>query len=141
MSHTSGPWNWKGTDPGFQDYETGHWEDPPMPAVVYAGDEDDEAEEHNAIAWMNNSTKEDEQEANARLIAAAPDLLAACRDQMAWIYRLLQSLEHRTTYDDRGNPVNGFAFSGVPEWDLRQKLQSLSDDVAKASGKDLTNAC
>jgi hypothetical protein len=69
----------------------------------------------------------------ARLIAAAPALLAACRDQAAWIERLLQMLEHRTTCDQRGNPVNSFAFAAVPDWDLRQKLESLREDVARAS--------
>jgi hypothetical protein len=29
--------------------------------------------------------------------------------------------------------VNGFAFAPVPDWELRQKLESLKEDVAKAT--------
>lgn len=66
---------------------------------------------------------------------AFEDLLATCQNQVAWIERLLQNLEHRTIYDRSGNPVNGFAGSMVPDWDLKQKLDSLKEDIAKAKGE------
>jgi hypothetical protein len=74
-------------------------------------------------------------EANMRLIASAPDLLEACRDTVAWIERHLQTLEHRDVHDARGNIVNGFAAAIVPDWDMRQKLESLREDIAKATGR------
>ncbi len=61
------------------------------------------------------------------------DLLAACRDQAAWIERLLQRLEHRDVTDQRGNVVNGFAFAAVPDWEMRQKLESLREDIKAAT--------
>jgi hypothetical protein len=69
-------------------------------------------------------------DANARLIVAAPAMYEAIRDQVAWIERLLQTLEHRAVHDGRGNTVNGFAFAAVPDWDLRQKLESLKQDLS-----------
>jgi len=68
--HTPGPWFvFKGdseTDrPGINS------EDPSFSIVVYGTDDDD--------AGVNGRTVE-ERDANARLLAAAPDLLAALRD-------------------------------------------------------------
>lgn len=77
-------WNWAPVDPGFHDYETGTWEDPPCPAVVYVGDDDTRPEEHNTVAWMNSADPEAVQESRAQLISAAPDLLSACLAFAAW---------------------------------------------------------
>lgn len=50
-------------------------------------------------------------------------------DLHLWVERRLQSLEHRDT--STRNPStgqvksNGFAFSAVPDWELRQKLESI----------------
>lgn len=82
--HTLGPWNWAGVDAGYQDYETGNWEDPPAPALVYAGDDDTTPDEGNTVAWMSMADPEPIQEANARLIAAAPDLLELLKAVRAW---------------------------------------------------------
>lgn len=38
----------------------------------------------HAIAYVPNDLAREEQEANARLIAAAPELLAACREALKW---------------------------------------------------------
>lgn len=54
--HTAGPWDSHGED------------------EVMAGDWD----KHVATAWNNDKIEPDEATANARLIASAPDLLAAC---------------------------------------------------------------
>jgi hypothetical protein len=57
-------------------------------------------------------------------------LIEAVRDQIAWIERLLQQLEYRNVLDHRQNIVNGFAGAFVPDWDLRQKLDSLKEDLS-----------
>lgn len=89
------------------------------------------------IAEFFEMTSRDNREpakANAELFMASPGLLESCRDTIAWIERRLQSTEHRTVYDDAGNPVNGFTFSPVPEWEMRQKLHSLKEVVLAAEG-------
>ena len=59
--HTAGPWRtFNGTD-------------------VYPDDNDTEATRHIADCSMAGVIGGDEQLANARLVAAAPDLLAACQ--------------------------------------------------------------
>lgn len=71
-------------------------------------------------------------EADARLIAAAPAMAEAIRDQIAWIERLLQILEHRLVTNAFGEVVYSFAAAIVPDWDLRQKLDSLKDNLRLA---------
>lgn len=117
---TPGPWE-------IEETETGRKE----------GDEDIfiVGPDGETIAMMSRDIMIDETvDANACLIASAPDLIAALKDQAAWIERLLQAIEHRTVHDQSGNPINGFAFSPVPEWEMRQKLDSLREDIAKTEG-------
>lgn len=59
--HTPGPWDSHKSD------------------EVMAGDWD----KHIATAWNNNTIEPDEATANARLISAAPCLLAACEKALA----------------------------------------------------------
>ena len=51
--------------------------------------------------WANVKTPTDERKANARLIAAAPDLLAACRCALAD----MEGSYSREDWDDDENPV------------------------------------
>lgn len=60
--------------------------------------------------------------------------IAALQDACKWIERRLQSLEYR--YTSTRGPTgsvnkNGFAFSAVPEWELRQKLEEYSAALGK----------
>lgn len=57
--------------------------------------------------------------------------LAACRDQAAWIERFLQChLEHRSIPpSEPGDKGDGFSGAMIPEWDLRQKLELLKEDI------------
>lgn len=76
-------WQWAPCDRGYRDPDTGIWEDLPMPASVYAGGPDDEPDKSNMIAYMNSRHDEKRQEMNARLIAALPKLLEACKAMLA----------------------------------------------------------
>ena len=77
---------------------------------------------------------ERQEEELTRLRASNAELLAACRNQVAWIERLLETLEYRVTQEpQRGHGGNGFAFAAVPDWDMRQKLESLKEDITKAT--------
>jgi hypothetical protein len=59
-------------------------------------------------------------------------LEAACRNQIAWIERHLQNLEYRVTEQPYcGHGGNGFSGAMIPDWDLRQKLESLREDLAE----------
>lgn len=60
------------------------------------------------------------------------ELLEAVKNQKAWIERLLEKLQHKTT--GRDPHTNGYAYAEAIDWDLRQKLDSLKEDIAKAEG-------
>jgi hypothetical protein len=62
-----------------------------------------------------------------------PEAKAVLRDIALWIRRRLETLEHRSVTDERGRYVNGFAFSAVPDWELRQKLEAIDEDLAGAA--------
>ena len=66
--HTPGPWMWNGKDMPFADIEDAHGD---VIAGVNECDRDDDAQARA------------EERANARLIAAAPELLAALRGIMS----------------------------------------------------------
>ena len=75
-----------------------------------------EGEGDTALAKIvNNVCKTDQAEANARLIAAAPDLLEACKEA-------LNVLED---WDDLNQPDDG------PEWLF---VTAMKDAIAKAQG-------
>lgn len=74
--HTPGPWRVE--NHRFKTTTESRW-------TVWSGSE--------AIAWTNGTDDESElaqQEANARLIAAAPELLAACKNMLEWARRVKQ---------------------------------------------------
>jgi hypothetical protein len=62
-------------------------------------------------------------EANARLIAAAPELLEACEDIMAY-------------FDQKENDILANTTAGViPQWDVDYVRNTLADAIAKAESK------
>lgn len=72
-SHTPGPWLVAGPGDGFQSDEL---------CIDARGDDS----LHVAMVWpMGDGDTTAEQEANARLIAAAPDLLASLRELHDWM--------------------------------------------------------
>lgn len=83
---------------------------------------------------MDMDTSEPECLANMTLIAAAPDLLEGMRDKAAWLRHRLESQVHVSVKNDRGGIVNGFAAIQIPVWEVRQKLDELDEDIAKAEG-------
>jgi hypothetical protein len=73
---------------------------------------------------------EDRHKAAARIRATA-NVESTLHALIAWIEWHLKNLEHRRVYDVHGNAINhGMAFSPIPDWDMRQKLESLRDDLA-----------
>jgi len=84
--HTPGPWKASEGDTNIPDCE-GAWGD-----VKEDGD-------HYAIAtiWADTDELEVEAKANARLIAAAPDLLAACR---AALSQMCNTVAPSTSFTD-----------------------------------------
>jgi hypothetical protein len=44
-----------------------------------------------------------------------------------WIEGRLNQLEYKSTGSGFGKPMNGFAFSAVPDWELRQKLELITE--------------
>ena len=76
-----------------------------------------------------------EREANARLIAAAPELLESASDQIHWLRNYLTQLVHVPTKDGNGHIVNGFAAAQIPDWAIRQKLHDLEAVCKKARGQ------
>jgi hypothetical protein len=44
-----------------------------------------------------------------------------------WIETKLGQLEYKSTGSGFGKPMNGFAFSAVPDWELRQKLEPITE--------------
>lgn len=95
--HTPGPWKAKTTHPSH--VKDGvlylHWEEPKSVVSVWREYLDEEGRQcHRPVAtvhFIGSPTEEAlaEQLANANLIAAAPDLLAACKAQHETIDRLL----------------------------------------------------
>jgi len=71
MEHTKGPWR----DSGEYDSHAGYWD------TTIVGDGEDVDESFVAIVRSGNGREQ--VEANARLIAAAPELLAALKASMS----------------------------------------------------------
>jgi hypothetical protein len=59
-----------------------------------------------------------------------PELRESLLDQAAWIRRLLQTMQTRTSGNPHNEGWNSWAVAEVPEWELRQKLQSLEESIA-----------
>ena len=104
MSHTPGPWAWK--IEGFDGYKL----------IAKDGTKvaDDGSADGEYGGWMN-----DPNEPNARLIAAAPDLLEALKDCLDWMDSLRAS-------GDAGNW----------DWDNDQYTQGIAA-IAKATGGEV----
>ena len=102
MGHTPGPWGCDGTEVHAEHL---------VICNAYRSRTDDEGN------WMRS----EEVEANARLIAAAPDLLAACQ----------------AIANDCERVLDGDDFSGMPDAELfRAFLDVLRPAIAKAEGTD-----
>lgn len=71
--------------------------------------------------WAKGRPSESEQEANARLIAAAPDLLDEARKQVTW----LRHLRTEAVGSLRGSLIDG----------IDQSIKYLSAAIDKAEGK------
>lgn len=82
LSVGRGAWHWMPADAGYCDHETGIWEDPPVPAFVYRGEETDDPSEDDIVAWMNVHWPWEQQERVACLLAAAPDLLKSLEEMV-----------------------------------------------------------
>ena len=85
MSHTPGPWHWSGDSLTHRQFD------------IYAPAKS--PQQH--ICTVNNLSVEklwardaDQAIANARLIAAAPDLLAALKDAKLWVAQYLSLPNH-----------------------------------------------
>jgi hypothetical protein len=121
MKHTQGPWT---TRTAFKHGE-------PVESVIQAGTE------VLASAYDLGSDRRDEMEANARLIAAAPDLLEACKTFAEWLRREDAGFDHRT--NDRKTTEGEAAWK---EWyygnlDLCGKAQDQAvAAIKKAEGND-----
>jgi len=88
-----------------------------------------------ADIWALNGGKisHDELIANARLIAAAPELLednVFLHDQLI---RFLENIYYEQTGQDPKN--NGYSYVKIPEWAVRQWIDRLDGTIAKAKGE------
>ena len=72
----------------------------------------------------------EEQMANARLIAAAPDQNETLRAEAAFLRRHLERLIH-VSVEGGGQIVNGFAAAQIPDWEMRQRLDDIETVLAK----------
>jgi len=58
-------------------------------------------------------------------------LLVQCRNQMKWLNELLQNLQYKVVTPPY--PPDGFVYYAVPDWDIKQRLESLQNTVDKAA--------
>lgn len=93
--HTPGPWEVSPTDPCRVNVAMNTLLHPDEPRVADADEQDDDGfhDDWNICQADNDmfSRLHDECVANARLIAAAPDLLAACREALAVVDEAYQA--------------------------------------------------
>ena len=108
--HTPGPWNWSRWPSELIGGSLSVYQIGPMRAVIY----DDWRPRADGIS-------EEENEANARLIAAAPELLEACKAAREF------ALEEIDLLCEGGVQV--------PSWLLKLQEQ-LRTAIAKATGED-----
>lgn len=84
--HTPGPWSWDAGDIG-NEYSIPYCD-------VFAGSGDD-----FIIASVNDRFDRTQGRANARLIAAAPDLLEALEDAVRWFEAYVGDADHGRAFD------------------------------------------
>ena len=109
--HTPGPWS-QGDRLHYEDV-TGPQGDLGRPLI--------------ARAIYSNGNDPDEQKANARLIAAAPELLDACQ-------RLIKMMDEGLLVRDiRGDTEPGWAVKQLP---LVMSVKAATEAIAKATGGD-----
>ncbi len=116
--HTPGPWRCSVGSDLVRIKRIGELE---VKAVKYASETD-----IPVALVVKYSAEPSESDANARLIAAAPDLLEACKEIVGML--------------DRGDLVRPTGGDGDPDWVLRMmkfvpRIKKLSDAVNKAEGK------
>lgn len=109
MKHTPGPW--KVEDGGFVGGPVGY----------------------GRVCQFWNKFEEDFQnaDANAQLVAAAPDLLSKVRDTLLWFRAKLDHLKYVPDTDQSGHP-HGYSVIQIPDWEVRQKLAEMEEDIVKA---------
>lgn len=76
--------------------------------------------------WQKEKARAD------RLERINTTLLAACKNQTVWIARLLEGPRLSRGYSDPSGHPHGYAVVEIPDWDLRQKLESLREGIALA---------
>lgn len=113
MSHTPGPWEIQDLAPPINIYGPER-EDGTRPWVAECGGDEP----------YNSQTDE----ANARLIAAAPDLLEACRRAAGY---LQTAGEHIDAAVEFGGDVNSHAMQD----NIERGLADIAAAIAKATGK------
>lgn len=91
------------------------------------------AQSQLAMACGGNGIDEETRNANARLIAAAPELLEAAIKQRAEFESLLRDLKFKTTGRDPKN--DGYAYAELADWKIRQFIASMDAAIAKATGE------
>jgi hypothetical protein len=61
------------------------------------------------------------------------ELLSDLRDQRAWLKHYLDNYTaHQQVKDERGHVTNSFNGVVIPDWAVKQKLESLDSTIAKA---------
>jgi hypothetical protein len=113
MTHTPGPWE-----------AVRRMHDSSIPA------EWEIADEHSPF-WIAIVLSE----SNARLIAISPDLLSDQRHTIAWLTRFLETkLAYIPDSDQSGHP-HGYSVVQIPDWEVKQKLDSLKETLARLEPK------
>lgn len=131
--HTPGPWEVSPDDQMRVNVKTGSYLHPHEPRVATAEDlktyGDDCHDDWNICQcddefFMRNPK---ECEANARLIAAAPDLLEACE--------MLLACAGLDQDDIMTRAADLPAYDGAPKWLGTELLQAMFEAIAKAKGQ------
>jgi hypothetical protein len=129
--HTPGPWEWRqSTEQGTSWHEIVG----PLPAGLNPLLRDyvltDTGNRHHCV-------DPDEDAANARLIAAAPELLEDLRNACALLTHALESdTVHVPDSDQSGHP-HGWCAVRIPDWKVKQVIEWMNQNIAKAEGRDV----
>lgn len=116
MKHTPGPWKI----------------DASVAFAIQAHDNETIARTY--FVYGDKERENPQREANAVLIASAPDLLEELRNLRAWLEYWKSRTISQQSKDDRGHVTNCWAACPIPDWDVKQKLQAIEALIAKAEG-------
>lgn len=106
-AHTPGPWRL----------------DTDLPKVIVSGDGETLAQ--TFYMYGDKERAITQAEANARLIAASPAIVEELTNFRAWLMYWKTRTISQQSKDERGHVTNSWAACPIPDWDVKQKLESI----------------